>query len=262
MMSVAGTLVLALMVQNPGSASEANGKTPPAPTAPAPSAPPADQPFKRLIPNLIDDAKRLPSSETLLLLLGGTAGSAIAGAQDRSGAKWATLAGGRTDTSRFGAAAGEGWVQASAAFGTYALGRLTGKSAVTHVGSDLIRAQVLNGLITTSLKHAVGRTRPNGGPYSFPSGHTSASFTTAAVLHRHFGWKAGVPVFALASVIGWSRVRDHVHWSSDIVSGATLGAIVGFATTRGHGPRNWVVTPAPTAGGFAIYVAKIPIGDR
>lgn len=262
MLLTAGTLVLSLTLQNPGSTAEANGKTPPPPTAPAPSAPEQDRPFARLLPNLVNDIKKLPSSDTLLLLLGGTAGSAIAGAQDRSGAKWATRVGGSTDTSRFGAAAGEGWVQVSVALGTYAAGHLSGKPVVTHVGSDLIRAQLLNGLMTTSLKYAVDRTRPNGGPYSFPSGHTSASFTTAAVLHRHFGWKAGAPAFALAGLIGWSRVRDHQHWSSDVVSGATLGAIVGYTVTRGHSPRNWVVTPAPTAGGFAIYVARIPIGDR
>ena len=259
MFIAAGTLLVSLTLQNPGSAADANGKTPPPATAPAPVAPSDDRPFVRLVPNLIQDIKKLPSGNTLLLLLAGTAGTAIAGVQDRQGMLWAIRAGDQTGTSRVGAAAGEGWMQATAALGTYAFGRFGHKPAITHLGSDLIRAQVLNGLVTTGLKYAVDRTRPNGGPYSFPSGHTSASFTTAAVLQGHYGWKAGAPAFALASFIGWSRVRDHQHWSSDIISGATLGTIVGLTVTKGHLPRNWVIAPAPAPGGFALYFARVPL---
>ena len=43
---------------------------------------------------------------------------------------------------------GEGWFQATAALGTYAVGKLTNDPTVTHIGSDLIRAQLLNGIIT------------------------------------------------------------------------------------------------------------------
>ena len=259
MFIAAGTLLVALTLQHPGSAAEANGKTPPPPaTAPAPVAPTDDRPFVRLVPNLVQDIKKLPSSQTLLLLVAGTAGSAIAGAQDRPAMLWSFRAGDQTNTSRFGEKAGEGWVQASVAVGTYAVGRFSHKASVTHVGSDLVRAQILNGLVTTGLKYAVGRTRPNGGSFSFPSGHTSASFTTAAVLQGHYGWKGGAPAFALASFIGWSRVRDHAHWSSDVITGATIGTIVGLTVTKGHLPRNWVIAPAPAPGGFALYFARIP----
>jgi hypothetical protein len=259
-MILATSLVLALTLQNPGSAAEANGKTPPAaPTAPKPVGPDEDRPFVRLFPNLIQDIKKLPSTQTLLLAMAGTAGSAIAGSQDQPAMLWSFRAGGQTELSRVGEKAGEGWVQASVALGTYAFGRFSGKPGVTHLGSDFIRAQFLNGLVTTSLKYAVDRTRPNGGSYSFPSGHTSASFTTAAVLQGHYGWKAGAPAFALASFIGWTRIRDHAHWSSDVISGATIGTIVGFTVTKGHLPGNWIVAPTPIAGGFAITVARVPL---
>lgn len=262
-MIATGTFVLALMVQNPGSAAESNAKTPPpAPATTKPVGTDDDRPFVRLVPNLIEDIKKLPSSQSLVLLLAGTAGSAIAGSQDHPAMLWSFRAGDQTSFSRVGEKAGEGWVQATAALGTYAVGRLSGKPAITHLGSDLIRAQFLNGLVTTSLKYAVDRTRPNGGSFSFPSGHTSAAFTSAAVLQGHYGWKAGAPAFALAGFIGWTRVRDHAHWSSDVVTGATLGTIVGITVTRGHRVGNWSIAPAPTAGGFAIYVTKIPIGDR
>ena len=262
MWTTVGSLVVSLTLQNPGSAAETTKPAPAPVTPPAQTAPEKDRPFSRFFPNLRDDIKKLPSSQTLLLVLAGTAGSAIAGAQDREGNLWAFRTGDPTNASRFGGAAGEGWIQAGVAVGTYAIGELAGKPSVTHLGTDLIRAQVLNGLVTTGLKYSVDRTRPNGGSYSFPSGHTSASFATATVLQSHYGWKAGAPAYALATFIGWTRVRDHFHWSSDIVSGATIGAIAGFAVTKAHRHRSWVITPTPTPGGFAVYVAKLPLSQK
>ena len=220
--------------------------------------PPAseDRPLVRLIPNLVKDIRALPSQESLMLLMAGTAGSAVAGTRDGSAEEWA-LSTGRSSASRAGSAVGEGWVQGALAFGTYVTGAAFDNRQLTHLGSDLVRSQILNGLFTTGLKVAVDRTRPNGGQYSFPSGHTSASFTTAAVVYGHYGWKAGVPALGLATFIGWARVRDRAHWPSDIVSGATIGSIIGFTVTRDH--RNWTWSVAPTTtstGGVGVVVTK------
>jgi membrane-associated phospholipid phosphatase len=215
-----------------------------------------DRPFTRLVPYLAHDIGALPSRNTLLLLLAGAAGAAAASNNDESARIWAVAAGSST-LSRFGAIAGDGWVQGSVALGTFVAGRLSNRPGVSHLGSDLVRGQILNGLVTTGLKVAVDRARPNGGSNSFPSGHTSASFTTAAVLQGHYGWKAGGPAFALATVIGWSRVRDRAHWASDIVGGATLGTIVGLAVTKGHREAKWLIAPAPVAGGVAITFVKL-----
>ena len=61
----------------------------------------------------------------------------------------------------------------------------------THVGSDLIRGQILNGIFTTTLKFAANRTRPTGSAYSFPSGHASATFTSAACTPGAFRMESG-----------------------------------------------------------------------
>jgi membrane-associated phospholipid phosphatase len=58
-------------------------------------------------------------------------------------------------------------------------------------------------------KYTVNRTRPNGDPRSFPSGHTSASFATAQVLQGHYGWKVGVPVYAVATYTAGERVSNN-----------------------------------------------------
>jgi hypothetical protein len=245
MWMTAGAMVATLVLSTPAAADD-------------PKAPPAstdDRPFTRLLPNLVQDIVALPSRQTMLLMLTGTAGAAATSLSDRSASDWA-LRTGVSEVSRVGATAGEGWVQGTVALGTYLTGRFSGSRAVTHLGTDLVRAQVLNGLITTGLKFSVDRARPSGGSFSFPSGHTSASFATAAVLHGHYGWKASVPAMGLATFIGWTRVRDRAHWPSDIVSGATVGAIVGLTVTRDHRVRGWTITPTPTAGGVAVYIVK------
>ena len=153
---------------------------------------------------------------------------------------------------------GDGWVQGAAALFTYGVGRLHDSPKVTHMGSDLVRAQILNGILTKSLKLAVDRDRPDGGGHSFPSGHTAAAFASASVLHGHFGWKMALPAYSLAGYIGWTRLREHQHWLSDLGAGATIGLIVGQAVTSGHRQRTWTIAPVPTRGGLGFIVVKNP----
>jgi hypothetical protein len=91
--------------------------------------------------------------------------------------------------------------------------------------------------VTGALKVAVGRVRPRdvatesdrwqpfSGQASFPSGHAAIAFATATALDRetHAGWVPWV-AYPLAGLVGWSRVRDDAHWTSDVVAGAALGA--------------------------------------
>jgi membrane-associated phospholipid phosphatase len=79
--------------------------------------------------------------------------------------------------------------------------------------------------VTQLLKITVDETRPNGGPYSFPSGHTSASFSCAEFLRRHYGWRAGLPAYLAATFVGYSRVESQNHYTHDVVAGAAIGII-------------------------------------
>lgn len=78
-------------------------------------------------------------------------------------------------------------------------------------------------LLTQSLKRIVNKTRPNGGSYSFPSGHTSSSFTGAAFIQRRYGWKAGVPAYLLASYTAWTRIYANKHDYWDLLGGSIIG---------------------------------------
>tara|TARA_B100001063_G_C16362488_1_gene356695 strand:+ start:21 stop:551 length:531 start_codon:yes stop_codon:yes gene_type:complete len=78
-------------------------------------------------------------------------------------------------------------------------------------------------VITHSLKRVVNKERPNGGDFSFPSGHTSAAFTGAAFIDSKYGLKYGLPAYILASYVGWSRVYAKKHDYIDVLGGIIVG---------------------------------------
>ena len=62
---------------------------------------------------------------------------------------------------------------------------------------------------------------------SFPSGHTSASFSCAGALLFAKN-RLGVPTLILAALIGLSRLYLYVHFPTDVIAGALLGLLCGF----------------------------------
>ncbi len=102
------------------------------------------------------------------------------------------------------------------------------------------------------MKKGIGRTRPNGGLYSYPSGHTSSSFATAAVVYEHFGPIFGVPAFLGATYIGLSRLQGNKHYASDVIAGAALGTYIGFKIAGRHGGRLRSIGFAPIDGGEGV----------
>ena len=66
---------------------------------------------------------------------------------------------------------------------------------------------------------------------SFPSGHTAASFAAVFALFWS-GNRLWRPALALALVIAFSRLYLCVHWPSDVLGGALLGAAVGWMGAR------------------------------
>lgn len=226
---------------------------PPAKPTPRADPWPDSRPLTHVLQNLVRDIRDVPSIPTAKILVVGSVTAAGAGAIDHRTADWSGRLG-KTSYSELGDVLGTAAVQAGGALATYGIGKLTHRPAVTHVGGDLIRAQVLAAVFTHTLKFSVDRTRPNGGKYSMPSGHTSATFASASVLGGHFGWKVAMPAYAVSGYVAWSRVRDHRHYPSDDVVGAMIGLIAGTTVTRGH--REWTVAPVKTPGGFAVYFVR------
>lgn len=88
------------------------------------------------------------------------------------------------------------------------------------------------------LKNAVGRIRPYDlnpefpllierlHDYSFPSGHTLASFEAATAIFL-YNKKIGIPALVLACLIAFSRLYLYVHYPTDVLTSVILG--IGFA---------------------------------
>lgn len=107
--------------------------------------------------------------------------------------------------------------------------------------SALIGAESL--LVNQGVKRLFRRIRPTetGDPRfrvrrpstsSFPSGHASAGFFSAAILTTATGASMAPVWYSVAVVIAVSRVYVRIHHLSDIVGGAALGAILGVAGSR------------------------------
>jgi membrane-associated phospholipid phosphatase len=89
---------------------------------------------------------------------------------------------------------------------------------------------------TYLIKKLVGRPRPFirnlkivpvyiPGESSFPSGHTSTSFSTAMAVSRAYPkWYVIAPAFLWAGATGYSRMYLGVHYPTDVLGGAVLGS--------------------------------------
>ena len=89
------------------------------------------------------------------------------------------------------------------------------------------------------LKNLVARTRPcdvnksiqllikRPWDYSFPSGHTAASFASVTALYLAGEKKLWKPALALGCVIAFSRMYLYVHYPTDILGGVIIGILSG-----------------------------------
>jgi hypothetical protein len=110
--------------------------------------------------------------------------------------------------------------------------------AKDHQGlGQLAKAYVATMAVVFTLKPLVDRTRPDGGSQSFPSGHAGSAFAGAAFLQMRYGWRWGIPAYAVAAFVAYSRVESKRHYTSDVVAGAALGIGANLIFTR---PRDHV----------------------
>jgi membrane-associated phospholipid phosphatase len=225
----------------------------------APEKVPSDDvPIVRTIGRHIkDDLHGMISPSSLLILGTGGAGALSVRPSDREVSRSFAAAEALERTLEPGNGIGDGYVQVAAAAGTWLIGRASHSPRLAATGADLIEAQLLNGVFTQGLKYAVARDRPDGGRYSFPSGHASAMFVTATVIQHRFGWKAGIPAYAVGMYVGAARLAERQHYLSDVVFGAALGTAVGRAVALAHTPRvRLTATVVPLRGGFALVFAR------
>ena len=68
---------------------------------------------------------------------------------------------------------------------------------------------------------------PKPHDFSFPSGHTNASFAAATALLLHHR-KIGIPAMILAVLIAFSRLYLYVHYPTDVLASVALGISLAF----------------------------------
>jgi len=159
-----------------------------------------------------------------------------------------------TDT---GALMGNGALLFPLAGAAYFAGACARSESSREFGLMGFEALAISGVETLALKYAVQRKRPDGSPYSFPSGHASASFSLATVAAWQYGWEAGVPAYFAAGFVGYTRMESQKHYLSDVLFGAGLGIAAGRAVYKSHRrmhPGRFTFVPYfwPGGGGVAL----------
>ncbi|NNF05713.1 MAG: phosphatase PAP2 family protein [Candidatus Eisenbacteria bacterium] len=121
---------------------------------------------------------------------------------------------------------GSGFVAGGGTLGLYLLGNIQSDETMIKTSQDLAQGLMIMAGVVGATKVAVGRSRPNGGSHSFPSGHTATAFTTAAILNKRMGKEVGIPAYVLATFTGLGRMEDKKHYLSDVIAGAALGIAI------------------------------------
>jgi membrane-associated phospholipid phosphatase len=226
---------------------------------------PAHTGVKALVFETASDFNAYPRRQStwVILGIGGAAAALARPADDEVNGK---LAGSDAAGEFFAAGKyiGSWYTQAGVATGLYVVGRYVLPHAegapktnkISHIGFDMMRALIVSETLTQGIKIAVRRDRPTGECCAFPSGHASATFATAAVIERHFGYRGSWPMFLIASYVATSRLHDNRHFLSDVLFGGAIGVSSGWTVVGRHGRSQFALTPMPVRGGMMVAVTR------
>lgn len=241
-----------------------------APQSTQPPPEPHHTGFKALVFETGGDFKAFPRRRSTWVILGIGAAAAAAAypADDEINAHLM----GSDAVDRFfapGKWIGSFYVQVGTATGLYVIGRYmlphaTGEpktNKVSHLGFDMLRALIVSQTFTQAIKNTVRRDRPTGECCAFPSGHASATFATASVIERHFGYRGSWPVFLIASYVATSRLHEDQHFLSDVIFGASLGVASGWTVVGRHGRSSYALIPVPVRGGMMVTLIRDSTGQ-
>ena len=108
--------------------------------------------------------------------------------------------------------------------------------------------------VTFALKYSIDAKRPNGGGQSFPSSHASISFSAAEFMRKRYGWEYGLPAYAAASFVAYSRVESREHHPQDVVAGAGIGILSSYIFTKPY--KGWHVGVEGDTRSFGVRLAR------
>jgi hypothetical protein len=214
--------------------------------------------IRALFGDLVEDVKHLPAMQNVYLAgIGGGLAAAAHPADQTLNARLVS----HYDTVNTAFAPGKYIGNTpeivGATLATYAFGRIFNQPKTSHLGMDLIQAQILTEMLVEPIKFATHRERPDGSNHqSFPSGHAAITFATATVIERHLGWRKSLLGYTIASYVAASRLHDNRHYLSDVIFGAAVGSIAGRTVVH-HASDYWAVMPVSVpGGGVALMVTR------
>lgn len=124
-------------------------------------------------------------------------------------------------------------------------GYISGDENTIKNGWYIVSSLAVSSIFTEVLKYSINRPRPyitypgyiiprgTEGSSSFPSGHSSMAFSVATALSISYPkWYVIVPSMLWATSVGYSRMNLGVHYPSDVVAGAVLGAGSAWLTVK------------------------------
>jgi hypothetical protein len=116
------------------------------------------------------------------------------------------------------------------------------KNQIFQQTKNLAISEILTALIVQGLKKTTKITRPNGSPYSFPSGHTAQSFTGATALYLEYKNENSFIAYSgygFSTATGILRITNNKHWLSDVLVGAGIGIFTAQLTWCIDPFKNW-----------------------
>src|SRR5438132_4123977 len=127
----------------------------------------------------------------------------------------------------------------------YFVGRTTHNARARETGLLSAEALIDSGIVTSALKLATQRPRPNfdngRGDFrddgdSFPSGHATNAWALAAVVGQEYKARPLVKwgVYGIATAVSISRYTGRNHFLSDVLVGSAIGYGVGRYVYRAH----------------------------
>jgi membrane-associated phospholipid phosphatase len=133
---------------------------------------------------------------------------------------------------------GEPLVQGPVLTGLYGYSLWQQDAELHHLSVALITSYKFSGLGSLAIQGATHVNRPVhewfGGEWAFPSESTATSFAIAATFDQFYGWRAALPAYTLAGLLGWSRIDEREHDLSAVFFGAAFGYVIGKSIAAEH----------------------------
>jgi membrane-associated phospholipid phosphatase len=112
---------------------------------------------------------------------------------------------------------------------------------------------------TYALKYTIREERPyepeGSKGNTFPSGHTAFAFAGAGYWQMRYGWRVGVPMYAAAAFVGFSRNHARMHNWTDIAVASSIGIGFNYLFTTKYVPGNARLSISPTDGGAMLRLS-------